>query len=129
MPLQQVFHLRTSGWEQDPDEERVKVSTIDRTPTTSYNQYVVYFRVEEAETNRTVNVLKAGLETTLSQARYLCGTIEKDGGGHSFVKRKETAVKFVVQRLDLPGDNYPSLDDIEAAYFSARCLGDLDTWS
>ncbi|KAF7537487.1 hypothetical protein G7054_g3672 [Neopestalotiopsis clavispora] len=130
MPSKQVFQIHPYGWEQDPEEERLKVSTIDRTPVTTYNHYVVYFRVDDADKDRAVDVLRAGLEKTLSQAKYFCSTIEKDPeGGHSFVKKKDSTVKLVLQRLDLPGDNYPSLDEIEAAYFSARSLGDINTWS
>lgn len=130
MPSKQVFQIHPYGWEQDPEEERLKVSTIDRTPVTTYNHYVVYFRVDDADKDRAFDVLRAGLERTLSQAKYFCSTIEKDPeGGHSFVKKKDSTVKLVLQRLDLPGDNYPSLDEIEAAYFSARSLGNVNTWS
>ncbi|KAI1852881.1 hypothetical protein JX265_012909 [Neoarthrinium moseri] len=130
MSSREVFQLHPSGWEHDPDEERFKVSTIDRTPVCGYNHYVVFFRVVNAEKGRAVDMLRAGLEKTLSQARYMCGTIEKDpGGGHSFVKRKESTVKFVVQQLDSADENHRSLDDIERSYFSAHCLGDLTMWS
>ncbi|KAK6222668.1 hypothetical protein LQW54_000849 [Pestalotiopsis sp. IQ-011] len=129
MPSRQVFQLHPSGWEAGPNEERFKVSIIDRTPVTTYTQYVVYFRVDDADKDQAVDVLKAGLEKTLSQAKYFCATIEKDPeGGHSFVKKKDTTVKFVFQRLDLPEDEYPSLDEVEAAYFSARSLGDANIW-
>lgn len=129
MPSRQVFQLHPFGWESDPDEERFKVSIIDRTPVTSYTQYVVYFRVDDADKDHAVDVLKAGLEKTLSQAKYFCATIESDPeGGQSFVKKKETTVDFILRRLDLPGDEYPLLDEIEAAYFSARSQGDVNIW-
>lgn len=129
MPSRQVIQLHPSDWEAGPDEERFKVSIIDRTPVTTYTQYVVYFRVDDVDKDQAVDILKAGLEKTLSQAKYFCATIEKDPeGGHSFVKKKDTTVKFILQRLDLPGDEYPSLDEIEAAYFSARTLGDVNVW-
>lgn len=132
MPKQDVLHLRPLGWENDPEEERIKLSTIDPTTTCAYNHYVLYFRVDEATKCRAAGVLKLGLERTLSQARYLCGTIEKDPeGGLSFVKKRDTTVRLVLQHLDSPDDveKYPSLDDIERAHFSCRSLGDLRLWS
>jgi hypothetical protein len=75
-------------------------------------------------------VLKAGLERTLSQARHLVGTIEKDADGrHSFVKRRNSTVKLVVQYLDAPEDNFPSFADIEAAHFVGTALGDINLLS
>lgn len=130
MPAQEVIQLRPSGWDTDPEEERFRISIIDRTPVCAYNHYVVFFRVDDAAKDEAVVTLKKGLEKTLSQARYLCGTIEKDlGGGHSFVKRRSSTVRLVVQRLDQPEEIFPSLDDIENAHFGAHALGDLDLWS
>ncbi|KAH9893055.1 hypothetical protein F4778DRAFT_795065 [Xylariomycetidae sp. FL2044] len=125
-----VYEVRPTGWEADPEEERFKVSTIDRTPVCAYNHYVVFFRVGDAEKEKAVEILKQGLEKTLSQARYMCGTIERDPeGGHSFVKRRDTAVKLVVRKLDGPEGKYPSVDEIEKAHFAAKALGDLNDWS
>lgn len=130
MPTQEVIQLRPSGWESDPEEERFKVSTIDRTPVCAYNHYVVFFRVDDDTKDKAVTILKKGLEKTLSQARYMCSTIEKDQeGGHSFVKKKDTTVKLVIRKLDSPDEEHPSLDDIQKAHFSAHALGDLDLWS
>lgn len=130
MPDEQVFQLRPSGWEEDPDEERFKVSTLDYLTACTYNNYALFFRIKSTDTERIIEVLKAGLERTLSQTRHLCGTIERDPeGGHSFVKRKNGTVKFVVQRLDLEGETYPSFDDIEKANFRTATLGDLNIWS
>lgn len=75
-------------------------------------------------------MLKEGLERTLSQARHLVGTIEKDDDGHhSFVKRKNSTVKFVVQYLDSPEDNFPSFAEIEKDNFVATTLGDIKVLS
>lgn len=71
-------------------------------------------------------VLKEGLERTLSQARHLVGTIEKDEDGHhSFVKRKDSTVKFVVQYLDSSYGNFPSFTEIAEAHFVSTKLGDI----
>jgi hypothetical protein len=56
----------------------------------SYNNYGIFFRLTDADKVPVVDVLKAGLERTLSQARHLCGTIEKDAEGErSFVKKRQ----------------------------------------
>ncbi|GJC85391.1 trichothecene 3-O-acetyltransferase tri101 [Colletotrichum liriopes] len=129
MSSRQSFQLLPLGQENDPEEERFKLSTIDPTPNCAYNHYALFFRLEDSEKSRAVDVLKAGLERTLSQARYLCGTIEKDlEGGYSFVKRRDSTVQFVLHRLD-PHGNHPSLDDIEKSYFSGQSLQDVHLWS
>ncbi|KAF4839116.1 Trichothecene 3-O-acetyltransferase TRI101 [Colletotrichum tropicale] len=129
MSSREVFQLRPLGWEQDPAEERFKLSVLDPTPQAAYNHYALFFRLDDAKKNDAVEILKAGLQRTLSQARYMCATIERDPqGGYSFVKRKESAVQFVVHRLD-PNGNHPSLDSIEASYFSGNSLGDVNLWS
>src|SRR4051812_10246456 len=77
-----------------------------------------------------VSILKQGLERTLSQARYLCCTIERDPDGHhSFVKNKDSTVKFVSQHLDSPDDNLISFDEFERAHFIIRKLGDISLFS
>lgn len=138
MPKQETLHLRPTEWENDPEEERIKLSTIDPTPNCSYTHYVVFFRLDDNAKQQAADVLKLGLERTLSQARYLCGKIEKDpegegeGGGLSFVKRRDTTVRLVLKHLDAPedADKYPSLDDIERAHFACQALGpDLALWS
>ncbi|CAG8897166.1 unnamed protein product [Penicillium nalgiovense] len=132
MAHQEVLRVHPLGWENDPDEERFKVSTLDYLTACTYNNYALFFRLEDADKNRAVDVLKAGLERTLSQVRHLCGTIEKDPtGGHSFVKKKNSAVKFCVQWLDSPDicKHYPSFDEIEEGNFRTSILGDLQRWS
>lgn len=130
MPDQQTFHLHPFGWEEDPEEERFKVSSLDYLTACTYNNYALFFRMEDGTKSRAIEVLKSGLERTLSQTRHLCGTIEKDAeGGHSFVKKQDGTVEFVVQRLDLEGENYPSFDEIEKENFRTAFLGDLNLWS
>ncbi|EMD67887.1 hypothetical protein COCSADRAFT_349151 [Bipolaris sorokiniana ND90Pr] len=126
----QSFQLRPLGWEHDPAEERFKLSTIDHTLNCAYTHYAIFFRLEDARKTDAVDVLRAGLERTLSQARHMCGTIEPDPeGGLSFVKRRDSTVQFVVHWLD-PLGQHPSLDDIEKAHFSGRDgLRDINLWS
>ncbi|KAH6616121.1 acyltransferase [Chaetomium sp. MPI-SDFR-AT-0129] len=133
MPRQEVHQLRPFGWENDPEEERFKVTTLDYLTACTYNNYALFFRLgDHADKQKAAATLKEGLERTLSQARHYVGTIEKDPeGGHSFVKKKDSTVRFVVQWLDTPEDGakYPSIDDIERTNYSAVTLGDLETWS
>ncbi|KAK6700742.1 hypothetical protein SNK04_010679 [Fusarium graminearum] len=132
MPKQHVYHLHPLGWENDPEEERFKVTTLDYLTVCSYNNYALFFKLEDSEKERAAEILKAGLERTLAQARHYCGTIEKDpGGGHSFTKKRNSTVRFFVQWLDAPedADKYPSFEDLEKTNFSAVTLGDLEQWS
>ncbi|KAI0133846.1 acyltransferase [Xylariales sp. AK1849] len=130
MPKQEIFHIHPLGWERDAEEERFKLSTLDYLTACTYNNYVLFFRLNDADKSRMVVLLRQGLERTLSQARQLCGTIEKDAaGGHSFVKRKDGTVQFHVQWLDSPEDDYPSFDELETHNFSSKVLGDLRLWS
>lgn len=132
MPKLDVYHLHPFGWENDPEEERHKLSTLDFLAPCSYNNYALFFKLDDAAKPRAAEALKAGLERTLSQARHLVGRMEKDPeGGHSWVRKKDTTVEFHVQWLDSPEDaaDYPSLEDIEKSNFSAVSLGDLKRWS
>ncbi|KAL2818574.1 transferase [Aspergillus granulosus] len=129
MPDQQVYYLHPLGWEKDPEEERFKVSTLDYLSVQTYNNYALFFRLADEDKQNAAEVLRAGLERTLSQARHLCGTIEKDHtGGHSFYKKKASTVQFIVQWLDSDAE-YPSIDEIEELHFAAAKLGNLNTWS
>ncbi|KAK7752871.1 hypothetical protein SLS62_005213 [Diatrype stigma] len=137
MPKQQVFYLHPYGWENDPEEERFKLSTLDYLPACSYLNFALFFKLDDyilddEQKGEAVEILKLGLERTISQVRHVCGTIEKDeGGGHTFAKKKDSTVKFVVQHLDSPDDEnvYPSFEDIEKKNFTSAALGDLRLWS
>lgn len=132
MPKEETFHLHPLGWENDPEEERFKVSTLDYLISLTYCNFAIFFRLADEDKPRVVDILKAGLSRTLSQVRNLCGTIEKDpGGGHSFVKKRDSTVRFIVQWLDAPEDStvYPSFDDIAQRNFCCAALGDLNEWS
>ncbi len=130
MPKQEVYNLHPFGWENDPEEERYPLSTLDYLTVCTYNNYALFFKLEDKDKPRAVEILKEGLERTLSQTRHLCGTIEKDPeGGYSFTKKKESTVQFIVQWLDSPDGNYPSYEDIHKANYGAPVLGDLNVWS
>ncbi|OBR06059.1 Acyl transferase [Colletotrichum higginsianum IMI 349063] len=132
MPREEVYDLRPYGWENDPEVERFRLSTLDYLTVLSYNHYAIFFRLDDSAKPRAVEVLKTGLERTLAQTRHLNGRIEKDPwGGYSFTKKKDDTVRFVVQWLDDPedADKYPSFDDIERAHYTTLALGDLGLWA
>ncbi|KAB5517404.1 acyltransferase [Coniochaeta sp. 2T2.1] len=128
----QIFHLRPQGWENDPDEEQIPLSTLDYLPPALYNNYALFFRLHDTDKPRMAALLKAGLERTLSQARHLCGTVERDPstGDHFFVRRRDSTVQFHVQWLDSDRDaSHPSFCELEAHNFSSLKLGDIRLWS
>ncbi|GKU08886.1 trichothecene 3-o-acetyltransferase [Fusarium langsethiae] len=132
MPREDVYYLHPFGWESDPLEERSKVTTLDYLTACTYNNYALFFKLDDLEKPKVVEILKAGLQRTLAQARHYCCTIEKDpGGGHSFVKKKDSTVRFFVQWLDSPEDaeKYPSFQDLNRTHFSSVTLGNLEQWS
>ncbi|TPX11651.1 uncharacterized protein E0L32_007630 [Thyridium curvatum] len=132
MPREQVYALRPFGWENDPEEERFKLSTLDYLTGCTYTNFFLFFRLRDDEKQHAIEVLRLGLERTLSQTRPLCGIIERDPqGGHSFVKKRDSTVKFVVQWLDgaEDADKYPSIDDLAKGHFRGTQLGDFDTWT
>ncbi|PWY85041.1 hypothetical protein BO70DRAFT_379138 [Aspergillus heteromorphus CBS 117.55] len=130
MAKQEAYHLHPAGWENDPEEERFRFSTLDYLTACSFSNYALFFKLDDGAKQNAVDVLKAGLQQTLSQVRHLCGTIEKDpNGGHSFVKRKESTVHLFVQWLDGVGEDYPTFDHIEESHFRGTALGDLSLWS
>ncbi|KAM0493671.1 hypothetical protein ACHAP8_009116 [Fusarium lateritium] len=131
-PKKYAYHLHPFGWENDPPEERFKVTTLDYLTVCTYNNYALFFKLDDSEKKRALEILKTGLERTLAQARHYCCTIEKDpGGGHSFVKKRDSTVLFSVHWLDAARDieKYPSFEDLERTHFSAVTLGDLEQWS
>ncbi|KAH0430613.1 acyl transferase [Colletotrichum camelliae] len=130
MPRVEEFQLHPTGWENDPDEEHFKLSTLDYLSAMTYNNYALFFKVNDEHKSQVADILKKGLERTLSQTRHLVGTIEKnEDGHHSIVKRKSSTVKLVVQYLDSHEDAFPSFDDIEQAHFLSAKLGDINILS
>ncbi|OQE32006.1 hypothetical protein PENSTE_c001G00589 [Penicillium steckii] len=71
---------------------------------------------------------------TLSQARHLCGSIEKDSDeGYSFAKKRDSTVHFHVQWMDSldneKNSDCLSFDDIREANYRTSVLGDIKRWS
>lgn len=130
---QEVFHLHPTGWELDPEEERFKLSTLDYLVSCVYVSYAIFFKIDDHEEKpKVVELLKQGLEKTLSQTRHLCGNIEQDpDGGHSFVKKRDSTVQFVTKWLDQPEHRgiYPSFSELDKANFVSKALGDIRDFS
>ncbi|KAH7072501.1 hypothetical protein FB567DRAFT_204249 [Paraphoma chrysanthemicola] len=130
MPTIEEFHLRPFGWENSPEEERFRLSTLDYLTTTTWVHTALFFKLADEEKIKATEILKQGLQRTLSQVRQFFGTIERDEDGqHSIVRKKTSTFKFVVQHLDLPGDTFPSFDEIAAANFLCPVLGDIEVLS
>lgn len=131
MPEQQVYHIHSLGWENDPDEERYRVSPLDYVGTCVFTNYALFFKLGDEDKVKALEVLRCGLERTLSQTRHLSSTIEQGpDGDHWFVRRRENTVELHAQWLDAPGeaDKYPSLQDMEDSHFTTQALGNLDLW-
>lgn len=126
MPKTEEYQLHPRGWENDPEEERLRFSSLDYLAASTYNSYALFFKLADDEKVRSAEVLREGLAMTLAQCRQLVGTIEKneDDDDHSFVKRRDTTVKFVVKYFGAEY-NIPSMSDIEEAHFASSCLGDV----
>ncbi|EXF86399.1 hypothetical protein CFIO01_00096 [Colletotrichum fioriniae PJ7] len=150
-PKVDVYNLHPTGWESDPEDEYHRLCTLDYCSGTIYCAYALFFKLDPgADKHRIVEVLKQGLEITLSQCRRLCGTLREDpdgGSGLCFHKRRGDTVEFHVQWLDgsnnSHGDDhgegddddddddgeYPSYADFERQHFSTRAFGpDLNLW-
>lgn len=128
MPRRQVFDLHPQGWENDPADEYLKLSTLDYLVAKVYTSYALFFKLSDAEKPKVIPVLKRGLEITLSQCRQLCGYVEQHpDGGLCFHKKRDSTVEFHVQWLD-DDDSYPSIGDLERQHFSSQSLGNLNTW-
>ncbi|KAH7064121.1 hypothetical protein BKA63DRAFT_572553 [Paraphoma chrysanthemicola] len=130
MPSIEEFHLRPVGWENGPEEERFRLSTLDYLTTTTWTNTAIFFKLTDEEKIKATEILKQGLQQTLSQVRQFVGTIERDDDGqHSIVRKKTSTFQFVVQHLDLPGDTFPSFDEIAAANFLSPVLGNIEVLS
>ncbi|KAK3682981.1 transferase [Podospora appendiculata] len=122
MATRQELRLHPWGYENDPEEERFPLSTLDYLSVCAYDNMALFFPLSEAAKPRVAAVLKEGLERTLSQCRHLVGTIEKnpDNTSHSFVKHRNSTVGFTIQHLPPP---FPSFADLEASHFLSSRLG------
>ncbi|KAH7134484.1 transferase [Dactylonectria estremocensis] len=130
MPTVKEFQLHPLGWENDPEEERFRLSTLDYLSTTTYTNVAIFFKLEDTEKTKAAAILKQGLERTLSQVRHLVGTIERDEDGyHSIIRKKTSTVKFVIQHLDSTEDAFPCFAEIAEAHFVSAILGDINVLS
>ncbi|KAJ4300621.1 hypothetical protein N0V88_003305 [Collariella sp. IMI 366227] len=125
MPKTEEYQLRPQGRENDPEEERLRFSSLDYLAACTWNSYALFFKLKDAEQANAVAVLREGLERTLAQCRQMVGTIEKNehDDDHSFVKKRDSTVKFVIKYFNTE-DSVPSLSEIETAHFASCSLGD-----
>lgn len=49
MPKVEEFRLRPLGWENDPEQEQFKLSTLDYLSTITYTNTALFFRLRENE--------------------------------------------------------------------------------
>lgn len=49
MPKIEEFQLRPFGWESAPEEERFKLSTLDYLSAMTWNNYALFFKLDDAE--------------------------------------------------------------------------------
>lgn len=133
MPKVETHELLPFGSATDPEEERFPLATLDYLCAVLYVSYAIFFKIDDDSLKPKISeILKQGLEKTLSQTRHLCGTIERnDDGSHSFVKKRDSTVKYVVQYADGPEDtDFPTFSYLESQHFVTRSLGDkIDAFS
>lgn len=49
MPRLEESQIHPWGWENDPEEERFKLSTMDYLSAMTYNNYALFFKLEDEE--------------------------------------------------------------------------------
>ena len=49
MPKVQELQLHSLGWENDWEEERFKLSTLDYLSAMTYNNYALFFKLDDEE--------------------------------------------------------------------------------
>ncbi|KAI0004360.1 acyltransferase [Xylariaceae sp. FL0662B] len=126
MPMTEEFRLHPSGYQDDPEVERFRLTTLDYLSGCTYMNFALIFKLDDSDKRKVVSVLKGGLELTLSQCKHLVGTIEKNEyGDHSVVKTRDSTVGFTVQWLDSPEDTFLSYAELEASQFVSSKLGDI----
>ncbi|KAL1841187.1 hypothetical protein VTJ49DRAFT_7356 [Mycothermus thermophilus] len=123
MPETTVYELHPLGWENDPEEEKLKLSMLDYFSAQLYDAYALFFKLPDGEQSHTLAILKEGLERTLAQCRHMMGTIEQDDDTHDcfFLKKRDSTVKFVVKYFG-PEDGVPSMVEIEKTHYASGVL-------
>ncbi|KAE9364957.1 hypothetical protein N431DRAFT_352846 [Stipitochalara longipes BDJ] len=124
MGRKETFSLQPLGLENFA-EEWFRLSALDIVIPPNYNTYAIIFKLDRTEEAVIVETFKRGIEATLAQCRHMVGTVERNEyGDYSIVKKRDSTVKFVVQWLNGPEDDYPSYSDLESADFTCAALGD-----
>ncbi|KAL2267833.1 hypothetical protein VTJ83DRAFT_5110 [Remersonia thermophila] len=123
MPETTVYEIRPLGWENDPEEEKLKLSMLDIFSVQAYNPFTLFFKLSDNERPRALDILKKGLERTLAQCRHMVGTIEQDDKTYDcfFTKKRDTTGKLVVKYFG-PEDGVPSMQEIEKAHYASSFL-------
>ena len=49
MPKVVEYQLQPLGWENDPEEERFKLSTLDYLTPMTYNNYALFFKLGDVD--------------------------------------------------------------------------------
>lgn len=49
MPKIEESQIHPLGWENDPEEERFKLSTLDYLSARTYNNYALFFQLDDAD--------------------------------------------------------------------------------
>lgn len=97
MPRLEILELHPDGWETDPTDEIFKLSTLDYCVGQVYTNWALFFKLLDEKKPQAVEILKRGLEITLSQCRQLCGNLkEHPDSGLCLHKRQDDTIQFHV---------------------------------
>lgn len=111
------------------EDQWFPLSTNDYLAAPIFLQFGLYFSLpDDEERDPVLRLLMISLEETLSQCRFLGGTIQKNEyGDYSIVVRTEDTVPFTIHWIDEPeNDAYvPSYADLEKSSFASTKTGDI----
>ncbi|KAF4302868.1 putative trichothecene 3-o-acetyltransferase [Botryosphaeria dothidea] len=128
MGKKEVFHVRSRGYENDPEVEAFELSDIDHALPKIYTLLTFTYELDAgADRTKIITTLKEGLEVTLSQYRSLAGELETDpNNGKVWIKRKKgNTVEYIVNDMS-DSDDFPSFEALEREDFpAAKMDGDL----
>ncbi|KAL0930387.1 acyl transferase [Colletotrichum truncatum] len=131
----QIFQVRPTGWATDPEDEYFPLSTLDYSVAQVWCNYALFFKLPSADLEsqfRITNILRSGLERTISQVRQLSGTLttHPSGSGLCWHKKRSGTVAFHAQWLDPVNANHKLLtfDDLESRHFLGSAMGDPEMW-
>ncbi|OJD37518.1 trichothecene 3-o-acetyltransferase [Diplodia corticola] len=128
MGKREVFHVRSRGYENDPEVERFELSEIDHALPKIYTLLTLVYELDAAaDKSKLAQNLKAGLEITLSQYRSLAGELETDptNGRVRIIRKKGKTVEYIVNDMS-DNDDFPSFESLDREDFPAGKMdGDL----